>query len=85
VPLDPEDVPVSGGMVFIHPATNLGTCGRCGWHGVPLPQNRTWCPKCNHPQLYPPGVMQNTSSGAPGRNDPCDCGSGRKAKKCCHR
>jgi hypothetical protein len=21
----------------------------------------------------------------PGRNDPCDCGSGKKAKRCCHR
>lgn len=30
-------------------------------------------------------VPQRRAATAPGRNDPCDCGSGRKSKKCCHR
>lgn len=29
-------------------------------------------------------VEQRVVAPVPGRNDPCDCGSGRKAKKCCH-
>lgn len=50
-------------------------CTNCGWHGIPTyiggePQTR--CPVCPLPK------------GA-GRNRPCACGSGVKAKKCCAR
>jgi SWIM/SEC-C metal-binding protein len=31
--------------------------------------------------LHPPAPAR--SAAAPGRNDPCPCGSGRKYKKCC--
>jgi hypothetical protein len=30
------------------------------------------------------GLIQRRAAPVPGRNDPCDCGSGRKAKRCCH-
>jgi uncharacterized protein len=33
------------------------------------------------PPMQPPGGTP--PAGAPGRNDPCPCGSGRKFKKCC--
>jgi hypothetical protein len=48
-------------------------------------------------ETIPPANPQNQQNGAPpkrvpyvappkvGRNEPCPCGSGRKAKKCCHR
>jgi SWIM/SEC-C metal-binding protein len=31
--------------------------------------------------LHPPAPAKSAT--APGRNDPCPCGSGRKYKKCC--
>jgi uncharacterized protein len=38
------------------------------------------------PNAAQPGKMQMAGGGpAPGRNDPCPCGSGRKFKKCCGR
>ncbi|MFP4053121.1 MAG: anaerobic sulfatase maturase [Phycisphaerae bacterium] len=42
-----------------------------------------------NPQAAMPGKMQMqrgaAPAAAPGRNDPCPCGSGRKFKKCCGR
>ena len=54
--------------------------------------------KTRHPELYtelsefyrqdpilyvPHGSAPDPAASAPGRNDPCPCGSGRKYKKCC--
>ena len=39
----------------------------------------------NLPRLSFPGPRTGGSSGHPGRNSPCDCGSGRKFKQCCGR
>ncbi|OVE81226.1 preprotein translocase subunit SecA [bacterium K02(2017)] len=36
-------------------------------------------PNCNH-QVQEPVVRDQPKIG---RNDPCDCGSGKKYKKCC--
>lgn len=47
-------------------------CMNCGWHGPEPPDGQ--CPDC--PQAIPKGA---------GRNRPCACGSGKKAKKCCAR
>ena len=33
--------------------------------------------------LPPPVETIKNQSGAPGRNEPCPCGSGKKYKKCC--
>jgi preprotein translocase subunit SecA len=37
------------------------------------------------PPLPDTPVEQAKAAGAPGRNDPCPCGSGRKYKQCCGR
>lgn len=45
--------------------------------------------KENNEWFFVDGVMKNSTQKrtAPkvGRNDPCPCGSGKKAKKCCHQ
>lgn len=38
-------------------------------------------PELEKPETRKPRTVEPT----PGRNESCDCGSGRKAKKCCHR
>ncbi|NRR32213.1 SEC-C domain-containing protein [Oxalobacteraceae bacterium] len=38
-----------------------------------------------HQQRPAPLAMQNDKGGQPGRNTPCTCGSGIKAKRCCFR
>jgi hypothetical protein len=40
-------------------------------------------PPTTQPNPTPP--KPHIAPPKPGRNDPCPCGSGRKAKKCCHR
>jgi hypothetical protein len=60
----------------------LAGCTRCGWRGVPAYVNgerSNLCPKC---EGAPSAERQVKKVG---RNDPCPCGSGKKAKKCCHR
>lgn len=72
----------------------------CGWEGVPtyiggVPQDQ--CPACagrRHDEFFRSLPVHHASRGhAPirtrasekvDRNGPCPCGSGRKAKKCCH-
>lgn len=52
-------------------------CVNCGWHGVPTILN-------GQPQAQCPTCAPEIPKGA-GRNRPCACGSGKKAKKCCSR
>ena len=59
----------------------------------PIPENPTKARTSNStfsappPQVSPAPVKPKPHIAAPriARNDPCPCGSGRKAKKCCHR
>jgi hypothetical protein len=70
----------------------------CGWQGVPAlgGDAALVCPVCvlaprtdamweSMPRLerVAPQVLRRAASGV-SRNAPCPCGSGRKAKKCCH-
>lgn len=55
-------------------------CTRCDWSGVPTyiaGKACTYCPACEE---NPPALTSSKVA----RNGPCPCGSGRKAKKCCH-
>lgn len=72
-------------------------CWSCGWRGVPTfvrGRPSDICPAC---RAQDPGVredrfmararnrVEGRSSGPRvARNQPCPCGSGLKAKKCCH-
>lgn len=74
------------------PITGLATCARCGWRGVPTRHGRTvshTCPTCESgiqtDAEYAKLVAAEAARvkyGKAGRNDPCPCGSGRKAKRC---
>lgn len=46
-------------------------------------ERKAGLPDDDEPQLPPPVEPIRSDSGAPGRNDPCPCGSGKKYKKCC--
>jgi hypothetical protein len=79
-------------------ATRVSTCSACAWTGW---TGNGECPACRTApetdRLYHelareprnvevrPRVLQRRAASAPGRNDPCTCQSGRKAKKCCFR
>jgi SWIM/SEC-C metal-binding protein len=60
----------------------LSVCDRHGWKvivGIEPDQNENVSDV--ERLLHPPEPVKATA--APGRNDPCPCGSGRKYKKCC--
>lgn len=49
----------------------------------------TLCPVCNVDALHPKpapatAMLRQASKPKVARNAPCPCGSGKKAKKCCH-
>jgi hypothetical protein len=64
----------------------------CGWAGIPtylkgVPS--THCPACEREDdavIEAELDAEDARRALPkiGRNDPCSCGSGRKAKKCCY-
>ena len=59
--------------------------GRSAWKGDTRPDGSTvWlCAECLGVHAEP-GPMPYTRPGRrTGRNDPCPCGSGEKAKRCC--
>ena len=73
----------------------------CGWEGFPVyvgGEAQTWCPRCEgfgdepdlreHPLRYDIHLRQRPQHqhvAKQGRNDPCRCGSGLKAKRCCDK
>lgn len=89
----PAREPRPHGPVVMNDVSNLGQCVRCAWVGPPLSEDPTWCPRCNHADLYGPDVMvgyvvadhpRPVPAPKVARNAPCPCGSGVKAKRCCH-
>lgn len=91
----PAREPRPHGPVVMNDLSNLGQCVRCAWVGPPLHEDPTWCPHCNHADLYGPDVMPPPADRVRAalkvvkrpkvaRNAPCPCGSGVKAKRCCH-
>ncbi len=46
-------------------------------------RHRKNLPGADDPALPPPVEPIRNDADAPGRNDPCPCGSGRKYKRCC--
>jgi hypothetical protein len=70
----------------------IARCAACGWSGVPTylgGRPSTHCPSC---EQEPDEVIdaeldaEESRRDLPkvGRNEPCPCGSGKKAKKCCY-
>ena len=51
----------------------------------PIPLNSTYNRTAKPQQTEPTKPTPHIAPPKVGRNDPCPCGSGRKAKKCCHR
>ena len=51
----------------------------------PIPLNSTYHRTAKPQQTEPTKPTPHIAPPKVGRNDPCPCGSGRKAKKCCHR
>jgi hypothetical protein len=65
----------------------------CGWEGAPIYRNgqpSTHCPSCEGPDDYDEIEAELDAEEARralpkvGRNEPCPCGSGKKAKRCCY-
>lgn len=46
-------------------------------------RHKKMLPKGDEPPLPPPVEPIHNDSSAPGRNEPCPCGSGKKFKQCC--
>lgn len=80
-----------GSLVHRHDGDGWGPsgCTKCGWRGVPSfnragePSNV--CPACEQGPASDAEyaeLEQKQAWGKVGRNDPCPCGSGKKAKKC---
>lgn len=72
-----------GRLVF----SELGVagCPSCGWRGVPTVLGHVRqedCPVCDAEDY---AALGRADGKAPGRNEPCPCGSGKKSKKCCWR
>ncbi len=76
----------------------MARCYGCGWSGVPIYRRgkpKSECPKCegfgDEFDLCERPLAHDVYLGrrAPqrvakqGRNEPCNCGSGLKAKRCC--
>lgn len=83
-----SNIPVQGGMLFFR-EDGMAGCPACGWSGIPTTVNgerSDVCPACgiDYEQEVADllAEMQRTVEKI-GRNDPCWCGSGKKAKKCC--
>ena len=54
------------------------------WFGLPAGRRYKYC--VSEHGIYVRGrLVPGSDDGAPGRNEPCPCGSGRKYKKCCAR
>lgn len=75
-----------GGMLDFN-CHGIAGCVRCGWRGVASKAD----PRCPNCQAAPETdkawrELERVRAGAPrvSRNAPCPCGSGKKAKKCCH-
>lgn len=92
-------ISVWGGALTVN-CLGVAGCWKCGWRGVP-PQVRagrrtdvdqrlsTFCPSCERTGLERALrrgiVLKAPTASSVRRNAPCPCGSGKKAKKCCHR
>lgn len=70
-------------------------CITCGWSGVAPSiggERQDWCPRCETEVDYRWDAKMRLVEASPpanrklkpARNAPCDCGSGKKSKKCCH-
>ena len=77
----------SDGSLFHNLPEGRSGCPQCGWSGIPTyidGRVSDICPACGIDyeaelaELTAPRQVEKI-----GRNDPCWCGSGKKAKKCC--
>lgn len=76
-------IPRRGGLAFHRPEGPSG-CPACGWCGVPTlvgGRKTDDCPRCDTAGDY---ELLSAPATKVGRNQPCPCGSGKKAKKCCY-
>jgi hypothetical protein len=92
------DFPEYGGLLFYNTETGLAGCVGCGWTGVPRITDgeftdgqfiSTRCPACEGGDydaemaaLAKVAEVAASSASRVGRNQPCPCGSGMKAKRC---
>lgn len=81
------------GMLIIyqpdHPSHGFAQCVSCGYRGAPTylgGKASTHCPQCereSEEDMWALGDPPKLRVPKQGRNEPCLCGSGLKAKKCC--
>lgn len=82
-----SDIEPRGPGSLVYGGGSPASCTRCSWRGVPTKGDHR-CPRCEvGPEtdaLHREARERDSLSGGQkvGRNDPCPCGSGKKAKKC---
>jgi hypothetical protein len=81
--------PTSEGSLFHNLPEGTSGCPACGWSGVPTfidGKPSDICPACGidyEAEMAEALAERQRVVAKIGRNDPCWCGSGKKAKKCC--